>query len=119
MLNATFGNVVEMMITVNTLRAKRMPIVQRTNVVKCTLLGSILSNLLRLGAVVWPFGDVRLVLGMSFCFGGLTKAGPSRAFTSPYPVAGQGSSSCDARGGCALALEGWRMRVRRRSRSSP
>eukprot|EP00434_Breviolum_minutum_P035201 symbB.v1.2.031152.t1/scaffold3584.1/size53777/8 len=60
MLNATFGNVVEMMITVNTLRATRMPIAQRTNVVKCTLLGSILSNLL-------------LVLGMSFCFGGLTK----------------------------------------------
>ncbi|CAJ1423664.1 unnamed protein product [Effrenium voratum] len=60
MLNATFGNVVEMMITVNTLRARKMPVAERTNVVKCTLLGSILSNLL-------------LVLGMSFCFGGLTE----------------------------------------------
>ncbi|CAE7807916.1 CAX5 [Symbiodinium sp. CCMP2456] len=60
MLNATFGNVVEMMITVNTLRSRKMPFAERTSVVKCTLLGSILSNLL-------------LVLGMSFCFGGLTQ----------------------------------------------
>lgn len=68
MLNATFGNVVEMMITVNTLRATRMPVAQRTDVVKCTLLGSILSNLL-------------LVLGMSFCFGGLTKVKVQAATT--------------------------------------
>ncbi|CAK9078940.1 unnamed protein product [Durusdinium trenchii] len=60
MLNATFGNIVEMMITLNTLRSKKMPVPERTNVVKSTLLGSILSNLL-------------LVLGMSFCFGGLTQ----------------------------------------------
>mmetsp|Transcript_1055 Transcript_1055/g.1860 ORF Transcript_1055/g.1860 Transcript_1055/m.1860 type:complete len:446 (-) Transcript_1055:94-1431(-) len=69
MLNATFGNVVEMMITVNTLRATRMPVAQRTDVVKCTLLGSILSNLL-------------LVLGMSFCFGGLTKVKVQAATTT-------------------------------------
>lgn len=69
MLNATFGNVVEMMITVNTLRATKMPVAQRTDIVKCTLLGSILSNLL-------------LVLGMSFCFGGLTKVKVQAATTS-------------------------------------
>eukprot|EP00929_Paragymnodinium_shiwhaense_P052772 TRINITY_DN2642_c0_g2_i1.p1 TRINITY_DN2642_c0_g2~~TRINITY_DN2642_c0_g2_i1.p1 ORF type:complete len:456 (+),score=112.15 TRINITY_DN2642_c0_g2_i1:65-1432(+) len=54
-LNATFGNFVEMMITVNSLRAGLM------DVVKGTLLGSILSNML-------------LVLGMAFFFGGLTKS---------------------------------------------
>eukprot|EP00929_Paragymnodinium_shiwhaense_P052771 TRINITY_DN2642_c0_g1_i1.p1 TRINITY_DN2642_c0_g1~~TRINITY_DN2642_c0_g1_i1.p1 ORF type:complete len:455 (+),score=113.54 TRINITY_DN2642_c0_g1_i1:83-1447(+) len=54
-LNATFGNFVEMMITINSLKAGLM------NVVKGTLLGSILSNML-------------LVLGMAFFFGGLTKS---------------------------------------------
>jgi len=52
LLNATFGNAVEMILTVQTLR------VGEVNVVKGTLLGSILSNLL-------------LVLGMSFFFGGI------------------------------------------------
>jgi Ca2+:H+ antiporter len=52
LLNATFGNAVEMILTVQTLRAGLI------QVVKDTLLGSVLSNLL-------------LVLGMSFFFGGL------------------------------------------------
>jgi len=54
LLNATFGNAVEMILTVQTLRAGQL------GVVKGTLLGSILSNLL-------------LVLGMSFFAGGLTR----------------------------------------------
>eukprot|EP01056_Protomagalhaensia_sp_Gyna25_P001153 Protomagalhaensia_sp_Gyna_25__1152@NODE_1566_length_1727_cov_36_385664_g1273_i0_p1_GENE_NODE_1566_length_1727_cov_36_385664_g1273_i0NODE_1566_length_1727_cov_36_385664_g1273_i0_p1_ORF_typecomplete_len439_score49_09Na_Ca_ex/PF01699_24/6_4e27Na_Ca_ex/PF01699_24/1_3e22SLATT_6/PF18169_1/0_12SLATT_6/PF18169_1/2e03SelK_SelG/PF10961_8/0_56_NODE_1566_length_1727_cov_36_385664_g1273_i03291645 len=52
LLNATFGNAVEMILTVQSLRAGLIPVVQGT------LLGSILSNLL-------------LVLGMSFLCGGL------------------------------------------------
>lgn len=52
LLNATFGNAVEMIITVQALRAGLLDIVQGS------LLGSILSNLL-------------LVLGMSFFCGGL------------------------------------------------
>mmetsp|Transcript_172026 Transcript_172026/g.551412 ORF Transcript_172026/g.551412 Transcript_172026/m.551412 type:complete len:407 (+) Transcript_172026:15-1235(+) len=52
LLNATFGNAVEMVITVKTLRAGLY------DVVKSTLLGSVLSNTL-------------LVLGMSFLCGGL------------------------------------------------
>jgi Ca2+:H+ antiporter len=52
LLNATFGNAVEMILTVQTLRAGHC------DVVKGTLLGSVLSNLL-------------LVLGMSFFLGGL------------------------------------------------
>lgn len=52
LLNATFGNAVEMVIMVQTLRAGY------TEIVKATLLGSVLSNLL-------------LVLGMSFFCGGL------------------------------------------------
>jgi Ca2+/H+ antiporter len=52
LLNATFGNAVEMVITVKTLRAGLY------DVVKATLLGSVLSNTL-------------LVLGMSFLCGGL------------------------------------------------
>mmetsp|Transcript_17153 Transcript_17153/g.36849 ORF Transcript_17153/g.36849 Transcript_17153/m.36849 type:complete len:450 (+) Transcript_17153:267-1616(+) len=52
LLNATFGNAVEMILTVQTLRAGEL------DVVKGTLLGSVLSNLL-------------LVLGMSFFAGGL------------------------------------------------
>lgn len=52
LLNATFGNAVEMVMMIQTLRAGLL------DVVKATLLGSILSNLL-------------LVLGMSFFFGGI------------------------------------------------
>lgn len=54
LLNATFGNAVEMILMVQTLRAGQL------GVVKGSLLGSILSNLL-------------LVLGMSFFAGGLTR----------------------------------------------
>jgi|Transcript_113833 Ca2+:H+ antiporter len=52
LLNATFGNAVEVVIMVQTLRAGLI------DVVKATLLGSVLSNLL-------------LVLGCSFFFGGI------------------------------------------------
>jgi hypothetical protein len=52
LLNATFGNAVEVVMMVQTLRAGMIP------VVKATLLGSVLSNLL-------------LVLGMSFFCGGI------------------------------------------------
>merc|ERR1719359_1580041 len=52
LLNATFGNAVEVVIMVQTLRAGLL------SVVKATLLGSVLSNLL-------------LVLGCSFFFGGI------------------------------------------------
>lgn len=52
LLNATFGNAVEVVIMVNTLRAGLI------SMVKATLLGSVLSNLL-------------LVLGMSFFAGGI------------------------------------------------
>jgi len=54
LLNATFGNAVEVVITVQTLKHGFF------NVVKATLLGSVLSNTL-------------LVLGMSFLCGGLSK----------------------------------------------
>mmetsp|Transcript_70463 Transcript_70463/g.206138 ORF Transcript_70463/g.206138 Transcript_70463/m.206138 type:complete len:448 (+) Transcript_70463:93-1436(+) len=53
LLNATFGNAVEMILMVQTIRAGQI------DVVKGTLLGSVLSNLL-------------LVLGMSFVAGGFT-----------------------------------------------
>merc|ERR1719162_2490106 len=56
MLNATFGNAVEVVIMVQTLRGGMM------DVVKATLLGSVLSNLL-------------LVLGCSFFFGGIISSG--------------------------------------------
>jgi Ca2+:H+ antiporter len=59
LLNATFGNAVEMILTLQTLRAGQI------GVVKGALLGSILSNLL-------------LVLGMSFFVGGLTPRNGSR-----------------------------------------
>lgn len=52
LLNATFGNAVEVVITINTLRAGLL------RIVKASLLGSVLSNTL-------------LVLGMSFLCGGL------------------------------------------------
>lgn len=68
LLNATFGNAVEMVIMVNTLRAGLI------DMVKATLLGSVLSNLL-------------LVLGMSFFCGGIVgkigkKPGASKLPTS-------------------------------------
>jgi Ca2+:H+ antiporter len=59
LLNATLGNAVEMIITVQTLRKGFL------RVVKATLLGSILSNLL-------------LVLGSSFLLGGLSASRHSR-----------------------------------------
>jgi len=55
LLNATFGNAVEMVIMIQTLRARYY------DVVKATLLGSVLSNTL-------------LVLGMSFLFGGIVSS---------------------------------------------
>mmetsp|Transcript_62004 Transcript_62004/g.134432 ORF Transcript_62004/g.134432 Transcript_62004/m.134432 type:complete len:454 (+) Transcript_62004:66-1427(+) len=58
LLNATFGNAVEMILTVQTLRAaQEKP--EYIDVVKGTLLGSVLSNML-------------LVLGTSFLCGGFT-----------------------------------------------
>jgi len=54
LLNATFGNAVEMVITISTLRQRLY------GVVKATLLGSVLSNTL-------------LVLGMSFLCGGIVQ----------------------------------------------
>mmetsp|Transcript_67689 Transcript_67689/g.198117 ORF Transcript_67689/g.198117 Transcript_67689/m.198117 type:complete len:491 (-) Transcript_67689:94-1566(-) len=56
LINATFGNAVEMIITIYALRAGQ------TEIVKTSLLGSILSNML-------------LVLGMSFFFGGILTPG--------------------------------------------
>lgn len=64
LLNATFGNAVEMVITVQTLRAGLF------DVVKATLLGSVLSNLL-------------LVLGMSFFCGGMVQNRKKRQ-TAPH-----------------------------------
>lgn len=55
LLNATFGNAVEMIITLNAIRGGYLEIVKQS------LIGSILSNLL-------------LVLGMSFFVGGLTRS---------------------------------------------
>jgi len=55
LLNATFGNAVEMIITISAIRSGLLEIVKKS------LLGSILSNLL-------------LVLGMSFFVGGLTRS---------------------------------------------
>lgn len=51
LLNATFGNAVELIMSINALRAGLL------DIIKATLIGSILSNLL-------------LVLGMSLLFGG-------------------------------------------------
>lgn len=59
LLNATFGNAVEVVIMIQTLRAGL------TDIVKATLLGSVLSNLL-------------LVLGMSFFCGGIVSSAPSK-----------------------------------------
>lgn len=63
LLNATFGNAVEMVITVQTLRAGLL------DVVKATLLGSVLSNVL-------------LVLGASFLCGGIWSIGAKNGSVS-------------------------------------
>eukprot|EP00927_Polykrikos_kofoidii_P082284 TRINITY_DN813_c0_g3_i1.p1 TRINITY_DN813_c0_g3~~TRINITY_DN813_c0_g3_i1.p1 ORF type:complete len:467 (-),score=84.84 TRINITY_DN813_c0_g3_i1:200-1543(-) len=59
LLNATFGNAVEMIMTVSFLQGHKYV------VVKMTLIGSVLSNML-------------LVLGMSFFFGGLVRSKSKR-----------------------------------------
>lgn len=64
LLNATFGNAVEVVIMVQTLRAGLI------DVVKATLLGSVLSNLL-------------LVLGCSFFFGGIISKRTVRTTEAP------------------------------------
>jgi len=76
LLNATFGNAVEMMITVQTLRAGLY------NVVKMTLLGSVLSNVL-------------LVLGMSFFCGGVF----SKKHESNYAPMNRVENDSDGGGG--------------------
>ena len=67
LLNATFGNAVEMILTVQTIRSGLL------TVAKGALLGSILSNLL-------------LVLGMSFFFGGIGKKGKEQEFKESGPL---------------------------------
>jgi Ca2+:H+ antiporter len=64
LLNATFGNAVEMIMTVSFLQQHEY------TVVKMTLIGSVLSNML-------------LVLGMSFFFGGLVKSKSKRQTDTP------------------------------------
>jgi len=70
LLNATFGNAVEMVIMVQTLRAGLI------DVVKATLLGSVLSNLL-------------LVLGMSFFMGGIISQSKKSPTLKKTMTAGQ------------------------------
>lgn len=67
LLNATFGNAVEMVIMVNTLRAGLI------DMVKATLLGSVLSNLL-------------LVLGMSFFCGGIVGRSAKKTGATKLPT---------------------------------
>ena len=67
LLNATFGNAVEMIITYQTIAAGLV------TVTKCSLLGSILSNLL-------------LVLGGSFFFGGIGRLGKEQEFKESGPL---------------------------------
>jgi len=93
LLNATFGNAVEMIITVQTLRAGLI------EVVKATLLGSVLSNML-------------LVLGMSFFFGGLIELGGGGNGASGLDVIGETPASRlqqplldEDRGGVRLVTE--------------
>jgi len=69
LLNATFGNVVEMLLCINGIRHNQIAVVQ------CTLVGSILSNLL-------------LVMGTSFMWGGY-KHPP----TQKYSKIGAGAQS--------------------------
>lgn len=70
LLNATFGNAVEMVITISTLRKRLF------SVVKATLLGSVLSNTL-------------LVLGMSFLCGGIVQQRSKPKATPPGIVGEQ------------------------------
>eukprot|EP00747_Dinoflagellata_sp_TGD_P087543 gnl/TRDRNA2_/TRDRNA2_163667_c0_seq2.p1 gnl/TRDRNA2_/TRDRNA2_163667_c0~~gnl/TRDRNA2_/TRDRNA2_163667_c0_seq2.p1 ORF type:complete len:400 (-),score=87.83 gnl/TRDRNA2_/TRDRNA2_163667_c0_seq2:97-1164(-) len=74
LLNATFGNAVEMIMTINLL------INHEYLVVKCTLLGSMLSNML-------------LVLGMSFLAGGLTRSSSGSGTGSSEPLLNTGEST--------------------------
>lgn len=79
LLNATFGNAVEMVIMIQTLRNDLF------DVVKSSLLGSVLSNTL-------------LVLGMSFFMGGIVNVGskrtaPNPALSNAYFSNGRSSSS--------------------------
>lgn len=67
LLNATFGNAVEMILTYQTISAGLV------TVTKSSLLGSILSNLL-------------LVLGSSFFFGGLGRLGKQQEFKESGPL---------------------------------
>lgn len=79
LLNATFGNAVEVVIMAQTLRRGLI------DVVKATLLGSVLSNLL-------------LVLGCSFFFGGVLGArgeADERAQFTQLAMSKQGSASVD------------------------
>lgn len=73
LLNATFGNAVEMIMTVCFLRSHEYL------VVKMTLLGSVLSNML-------------LVLGMSFLLGGLVKSPAAGALTDSIHASSGGSA---------------------------
>lgn len=74
LLNATFGNAVEMVIMIQTLRNDLF------DVVKSSLLGSVLSNTL-------------LVLGMSFFFGGLVNMGHKHPTLDQPALMMNGSSS--------------------------
>jgi len=76
LLNATFGNAVEMVITVQTLRRGLY------DVVKATLLGSVLSNML-------------LVLGMSFFFGGIVNNIPATKLRKTATKDSLGTTSSD------------------------
>ncbi|EER10760.1 vacuolar calcium ion transporter, putative [Perkinsus marinus ATCC 50983] len=67
LLNATFGNAVEMIVSIQSLMLNLI------TVVKGSLLGSILSNLL-------------LVLGMSFFFGGLGRRNKEQEFLETGPM---------------------------------
>ncbi|KAF4696552.1 hypothetical protein FOZ60_000242 [Perkinsus olseni] len=67
LLNATFGNAVEMIVSIQSL------LLNLITVVKGSLLGSILSNLL-------------LVLGMSFFFGGLGRRNKEQEFLETGPM---------------------------------
>ena len=82
LLNATFGNVTELIVSLFALRAGMLRIVQ------VSLLGSILSNML-------------LVLGCAFFFGGALHTRARRAPTFPPPIPPEPA---------ALAREPWRAR---------
>mmetsp|Transcript_34412 Transcript_34412/g.78451 ORF Transcript_34412/g.78451 Transcript_34412/m.78451 type:complete len:450 (-) Transcript_34412:227-1576(-) len=94
LLNATFGNAVEMVIMVQTLRAGLF------DVVKATLLGSVLSNTL-------------LVLGMSFLFGGIvgTKKKAQEGDSAGYSSMGALNASTTAAGSLEPLPEGAELEV--------